>query len=63
MPIAIKPEHQDLAESVRALVKRVAPPEFLHEALETFYSAMARRPKPLDPHVLNERLLSARWSI
>ena len=35
----------------------------LHEALETFYSAMARSPKPLDPHVLNERLLSARWSI
>ena len=35
MPIAIKPEHQDLAESVRALVKRVAPPEVLHEALET----------------------------
>ncbi|KTC17104.1 NADPH-dependent FMN reductase [Pseudomonas marginalis ICMP 9505] len=35
----------------------------LHEALETFYSAMARRPKPLDPNVLNERLLSARWSI
>ena len=35
----------------------------LNEALEQFYSAMARRPKPLDPHVLNERLLSARWSI
>ena len=35
----------------------------LHEALETLYGAMARRPKPLDPHVLNERLLSARWSI
>ncbi|AUO26201.1 NADPH-dependent FMN reductase [Pseudomonas sp. D8002] len=35
----------------------------LSEALETFYSAMARRPKPLDPNVLNERLLSARWSI
>ena len=35
MPIAIKPEHQDLAESVRALVKRVAPAEVLHEALET----------------------------
>lgn len=35
MPIAIKPEHQDLAESVRAMVKRVAPPEVLHEALET----------------------------
>ncbi|PQZ94179.1 MULTISPECIES: NADPH-dependent FMN reductase [Pseudomonas] len=35
----------------------------LHEALETLYGAMARRPKPLDPTVLNERLLSARWSI
>jgi len=35
MPIAIKPEHQDLAESVRALVKRVAPSEVLHDALET----------------------------
>ncbi|XKU42124.1 NADPH-dependent FMN reductase [Pseudomonas [fluorescens] ATCC 17400] len=34
----------------------------LSEALEQFYSAMARRPQPLDPHVLNERLLSARWS-
>ncbi|KPG77248.1 NADPH-dependent FMN reductase [Pseudomonas libanensis] len=35
----------------------------LHEALDQLYSAMARRPKPLDPDVLNERLLSARWSI
>ena len=35
----------------------------LHEALETLYGAMARRPKPLDPNLLNERLLSARWSI
>lgn len=35
----------------------------LHEALEQLYSVMARRPKPLDPDVLNERLLSARWSI
>lgn len=35
----------------------------LHEALDTLYGAMARRPKPLDPNVLNERLLSARWSI
>ena len=35
----------------------------LSEALEQFYSAMACRPQPLDPHVLNERLLSARWSI
>src|SRR3981189_1848677 len=35
MPIAIAPEHKDLADSVRALVARVAPSEVLHEALET----------------------------
>jgi FMN reductase len=35
----------------------------LNEALEQFHSAMARRPKPIDPNLLNERLLSARWSI
>ena len=35
MPIAINPEHVDLADSVRALVARVAPAEVLHGALET----------------------------
>ena len=35
MPIAITPEHKDLADSVRALVERVAPSEVLHQALET----------------------------
>jgi alkylation response protein AidB-like acyl-CoA dehydrogenase len=35
MPIAITPEHQDLADSVRSLVARVAPSEVLHAALET----------------------------
>ena len=35
----------------------------LDEALEQFHSALARRPKPLDPNVLNQRLLSANWSI
>jgi 3-oxochol-4-en-24-oyl-CoA dehydrogenase len=35
MPIAINPEHQDLADSVRSLVARVAPSEALHAALET----------------------------
>ncbi|CAM4382660.1 Acyl-CoA dehydrogenase, short-chain specific [Mycobacterium basiliense] len=35
MPIAINPEHQDLAESVRSLVARVAPSEVLHTAMET----------------------------
>ena len=32
MPIAITSEHQDLADSVRALVKRVAPAEVLRGA-------------------------------
>jgi alkylation response protein AidB-like acyl-CoA dehydrogenase len=35
MPIAITSEHQDLADSVRSLVARVAPSEVLHAALET----------------------------
>lgn len=35
MPIAITPEHQDLADSVRSFVARVAPSEVLHAALET----------------------------
>src|SRR6201990_1083690 len=35
MPIAITPEHQDLADSVRSLVARVAPAEVLHAAMET----------------------------
>ena len=34
MPIAITPEHQDLADSVRSLVARVAPSEVLHAAME-----------------------------
>lgn len=34
MPIAIAPEHQDLAASVRSLAARVAPSEVLHEAME-----------------------------
>lgn len=35
----------------------------LHEALEQFVSALARRPNPIDPSVLNDRLVNARWSI
>ena len=34
MPIAVNPEHNDLADSVRSLVARVAPSDVLHEALE-----------------------------
>jgi alkylation response protein AidB-like acyl-CoA dehydrogenase len=35
MPIAIAPEHQDLADSVRAFAARVAPSEVLHAAMES----------------------------
>jgi len=35
MPIAVIPEHNDLADSVKALVARVAPSDVLHAALET----------------------------
>ena len=45
------------AQLVPALEQR------LQESLEQFYSALARRPKPLDPSILNERLVTARWSI
>ena len=35
MPIAVNSEHNDLADSVRSFVARVAPSDVLHEALET----------------------------
>ena len=35
----------------------------LDESLEYFLAALVRRPKPLDPQLLNERLISAHWSI
>ena len=35
----------------------------LHDALEQFSAALARRPQPIDPNLLNDRLVNARWSI
>jgi 3-oxochol-4-en-24-oyl-CoA dehydrogenase len=35
MPIAITPEHEDLADSVRSLVARAVPSDVLHQAMET----------------------------
>src|SRR5271169_2974571 len=46
MPIAITPEHQDLADSVRSLVARVAPSEALHAALETTVETPIENPPP-----------------
>src|SRR5271166_5925261 len=46
MPIAITPEHQDLADSVRSLVARIAPSEVLHAALETTLETPIENPPP-----------------
>ena len=46
MPIAITSEHQDLADSVRSLVARVAPSEVLHAALETGPETPLENPPP-----------------
>ncbi|MBF3199301.1 NADPH-dependent FMN reductase, partial [Pseudomonas aeruginosa] len=35
----------------------------LENALETFHLALSRRPQPIDPQLLNERLVNARRSI
>ena len=35
----------------------------LNDALEQVLAALARRPKPIDPQLLNDRLVNARWSI
>ncbi|UVO20001.1 NADPH-dependent FMN reductase [Stutzerimonas stutzeri] len=37
--------------------------ERLVESLQQLYAALARRPQPLNPQLLSERLTSARWSI
>ena len=37
--------------------------ERLDEAVEQLLAALARRPAPIDPNLLNERLVNARWSI
>ena len=46
MPIAIIPEHQALADSVRSLVARIAPSEVLHAALETTLETPIENPPP-----------------
>ena len=51
------------AEGSRPAQLVAALEERLQDALETFHVALARRPRPVAPGVLNERLISARWSI
>lgn len=51
------------AEGAKAAQLAPALDERLQDSLETFHVALARRPRPVAPGVLNERLISARWSI
>ncbi len=37
--------------------------ERLDESVEQLLAALARRPQPIDPQLLNDRLVNARWSI
>ncbi|QKE64986.1 NADPH-dependent FMN reductase [Aquipseudomonas campi] len=37
--------------------------ERLDESIEQLLAALARRPQPIDPQLLNDRLVNARWSI
>lgn len=37
--------------------------ERLDESVEQLLAALARRPRPIDPQLLNDRLVNARWSI
>lgn len=46
MPIAITREHQDLADSVRSLVARVAPSEVVHAALDADPGTPVENPPP-----------------
>lgn len=50
-------QYGEPAQLAAALVDR------LDQALEHFVAALARRPAPIDPQILNDRLVNAHWSI
>ncbi|HEY1028957.1 MAG TPA: NADPH-dependent FMN reductase [Pseudomonas sp.] len=75
-PVLAALKAQEMLSGVFAVDKQIAYPEAdrpaqiddelrerLDEALEQLAAALARRPKPIDPNVLNDRLVNARWSI
>ncbi|WP_161867892.1 NADPH-dependent FMN reductase [Pseudomonas yangonensis] len=75
-PVLAALKAQEMLSGVFAVDKQIAYPEGdrpaqiddelrerLDEALEQLTAALARRPKPIDPNVLNDRLVNARWSI
>ena len=75
-PVLAALKAQEMLSGVFAVDKQIAYPEGdrpaqiddelrerLDEALEQLGAALARRPKPIDPNLLNDRLVNARWSI
>ncbi|PKQ39641.1 NADPH-dependent FMN reductase [Pseudomonas sp. YY-1] len=75
-PVLAALKAQEMLSGVFAVDKQIAYPEGelpaqiddelrerLDESLEQLAAALARRPKPIDPNVLNDRLVNARWSI
>jgi len=75
-PVLAALKAQEMLSGVFAVDKQIAYPEGdkpaqidselrerLDEALEQLTDALARRPKPIDPNLLNDRLVNARWSI
>lgn len=75
-PVLAALKAQEMLSGVYAVDRQIAYPEAgrpaqiadelrerLDEALDQLQAALARRPQPLDPNLLNDRLVNARWSI
>lgn len=75
-PVLAALKAQEMLAGVFAVDKQIAYPEGdnparfddelrerLDEAVEQLLAALSRRPQPLDPQLLNDRLVNARWSI
>jgi FMN reductase len=75
-PVLAALKAQEMLPGVFAVDKQIAYPEGdqparldeelrerLDESVEQLLMALARRPRPIDPKLLNDRLVNARWSI
>lgn len=75
-PVLAALKAQEMLAGVFAVDKQIAYPEGdrpaqldselverLDESVEQLLAALARRPQPIDPKLLNDRLVNARWSI
>lgn len=75
-PVLAALKAQEMLPGVFAVDKQISYPEGevpaqlddelrerLDESIEQLLVALARRPAPIDPNLLNERLINARWSI